>query len=130
MSAPKPGPVAWLDGLDAARSAADGLPWHVDPQDDHRIADLDGGGVTSTFLPDDAALIVAAVNALPELVARLRAVAALADWCAEMADRNESRAEQHHDAGDHEAENYRVGRAVSYQQIADRIRAAIEEPKP
>lgn len=73
MSAPR----ELLDQLDALREATDPhpvLPWHVDPQDDHRIATRLGGGVCSTYLPADAALIVAAVNHLPELTAALRAV--------------------------------------------------------
>lgn len=73
---------AWLDDLDAALTSlprGDGPPWNVEPPGSPRVADMDARGVAATGSPAEAALIVAAVNALPELTARLRAVLDLAD---------------------------------------------------
>jgi alkanesulfonate monooxygenase SsuD/methylene tetrahydromethanopterin reductase-like flavin-dependent oxidoreductase (luciferase family) len=57
-----------VDALDAARALATPGEW------DHHccIVGADSGPVTQTFLARDGDLIVAAVNALPELLAEVR----------------------------------------------------------
>ena len=44
-----------------------------------------GNGVTSTYRADNAAYIVAACNAVPELVQRIRELEAQCDWLAQTA---------------------------------------------
>jgi hypothetical protein len=68
---------AHLDRLDTALTDEDALPWRVDPQDDKRVEDASRGGVTRMFRSEDAVLVVAAVNALPGLLAAVRAAADL-----------------------------------------------------
>lgn len=85
--------IAWLDGLDTARAAATPGPWRYNPEKVHQFGDEesvfagpsgnDAICVASTGPMDDpesmadAELIAAAVNALPELTAALRAVLAV-----------------------------------------------------
>ena len=81
---------AWLDELDAAREKATAGPWQVDGE--HLIVDgrrfyLIAKGVDNA----DAALIVAAVNALPRLTAAVRAALDLADELDEERDGVEGR---------------------------------------
>jgi hypothetical protein len=81
--------AAWLDGLEEARKAATPGPWEATgPRADGgayidtRQVRLDDGSapwIGRAHRQPDAALIVAAVNALPELVAALRGVLALAE---------------------------------------------------
>jgi hypothetical protein len=83
----------WLDALDQAHAAATPGPWISDSHELYQaipgLPDISGDwlGETCRIEGDphhatsdaDAALIVAAVNALPGLTAALRAVLALAD---------------------------------------------------
>jgi hypothetical protein len=66
-------PRELLDQLDALHAAGDELPWRLDDVE-RDIVDRADGLVAIPVLRDDAALIVAAVNALPQLTAALRAV--------------------------------------------------------
>lgn len=78
MTAPE-GVAARLAELAALHAAATPGPWGtpVAPTWIHRAEAL--GHVGTTEHAEDAALIVAAVNALPDLIAAVRAVADLAD---------------------------------------------------
>jgi hypothetical protein len=79
--------TGWLDSLEEARKAATPGPWFAWDRGVGWMIALDPGGDrvlpegmrTDLARQEDAALIVAAVNALPELVAALRGVLALAD---------------------------------------------------
>jgi hypothetical protein len=72
--------TALLDQLDAARDDSTGaFPWHQIGPELSGIDDAEGLSVGCTWVPRDAALIVAAVNSLPRLTAALRALLALAD---------------------------------------------------
>lgn len=97
------GPRQRLDELDAAREAATpgpwfawdrGVGWHLAVEDPTGVNHLPGrphlvpeGSRTDLARAEDAALIVAAVNALPVLTSALRAVADLADELDEAAKR-------------------------------------------
>jgi hypothetical protein len=71
--------TAWLDGLEEARKAATPGPWKV-AYPFRKLVDLpDRLSAVTADRPKDAALIVAAVNALPEMVAVVRGVLALAE---------------------------------------------------
>ncbi|MEU6387648.1 hypothetical protein ABZ847_29290 [Streptomyces bauhiniae] len=66
-----PPPVLDLDALDAMAAAATDGPWTA--HDDGLVwADRIGDPVSGSVLPEDAALIAAARNALPALVAEVR----------------------------------------------------------
>ena len=67
---PSPGPGALLDRLEEARKAATPGPWTVGRSagTGTGIYDADGDPCGSAGLAADAALIVAAVNALPDLL--------------------------------------------------------------
>lgn len=67
--------VELLDQLNALRAAdITPLPWKANPQSFWRVEDR-----LADMVPEDAALIVGAVNALPQLTAALRAALLLAD---------------------------------------------------
>jgi hypothetical protein len=110
---------ALLDDLTAKHAAATDGPWFAWDRGVGWLITLDTDG-GSNPLPEgfrtdigreeDAALIVAAVNALPTLVARLRAAADLADQLA---------------GPPTVAENGALRR-----QIADRLRAALRQDAP
>ena len=69
-----------LDDLDAARErSTTDVPWRQDSGYGEDILTADGDQFGATGEPADAALIVAAVNALPKLTAALRAVLDLAE---------------------------------------------------
>jgi hypothetical protein len=76
-----------LDHLDAAYASASPGPWQYDPSEGDTVwdADVDRPSIIALtrdpygHCEADAALIVAAVNALPKLTAALRAVLDLAD---------------------------------------------------
>lgn len=70
-----------LDQLDVLRAAATPGPWTVEVDVVTEIVGVGREGIRDRdgVLPADADLIVAAVNNLPELVAALRRVHALAD---------------------------------------------------
>lgn len=87
-------------------------------EDDRACTD---NAINPAFPSDDAALIVAAVNALRQLTAALRAVLTLADEFSELAALNEERADDHERTGRREDEQYRLGRAVSYRQAATKL---------
>lgn len=96
--------IAWLDGLDAARVATTPGPWSV-----RGTAIEPGvGGTHGSYA--DAALVVAAVNALEPLTVALRAALDLAD---------EYDRRRQLDA-DRSSLNARV-----HKLAADRIRAAV-----
>jgi hypothetical protein len=71
-------PLRLLNDLDAARAAGTPGEWRVNPDADQEVL-CTNGSVGQVWLPRDAALIVAAVNALPQLTAALRAVLAKCD---------------------------------------------------
>lgn len=69
-----------LDQLDALRNDATGaFPWRQNGPELSGIDDAEDLSVGCTWVARDAALIVAAVNTLPQLTAVVRAVHALAD---------------------------------------------------
>ena len=75
-----------VDALDAARAAATPGPWRQDsawPCDFGPAGDEQHGNVD---LPENAALIVAAVNALPDLLAEVRRGRALRERLEELAE--------------------------------------------
>jgi hypothetical protein len=76
MTAPTPAVPDLLTRLEQLRAAATPGPWTHDVYEDHASRRR---FVAETGWRPDAALIVAAVNALPSLVSALRAVAELAE---------------------------------------------------
>jgi len=67
-----------LDQLDALRAAGTPGSWGIDEGTLRHIDAEDQDGLAETLDAADAALIVAAVNALPQLTAAIRAVLDLA----------------------------------------------------
>jgi hypothetical protein len=119
-------PAALLDQLDALHDdATNPAPYFIDPKHAQDVLNRQGSSIAETAWPEDAVLIVAAVNALPQLTAALRAALALADQFSEQADLNEERADQHHRRGRIEDYEYRIGRSVSYRQCATKLGEAI-----
>jgi len=94
-------PRQLLDQLDALRAAATPGPWEHVTDDhgrkgvEHSVWSDSGECYVAEVLPGpDAALIVAAVNSLPQLVAALRGVMKVADELSAWRD-NARRYEQH-----------------------------------
>jgi hypothetical protein len=117
---------ALLDELDQLRAAigdSPAFPVTGFVRDDYEVmAKFDDGGLAvfaECYGTDAAALIVAAVNALPQLTAALREVLELADRWGREGER----------LGDDGCIHDRHGKAIHFA-IADRFRAALASPAP
>jgi hypothetical protein len=115
-----------LDRLEAAAAAATPGPWYVEEHAGRDGMVVMADGFRRAHLPQtrlvenaeaDAALIVAAVNALPTLVAELRAHQAAVHAVRELADELEV---------DHRHTDYDLGAVMA----ADRLRAAVAALDP
>lgn len=137
-AATPPGPRDWLDELEALREAATPGPWQYDPSEGDTVWDADEKWPSIIALARDpyghceadAALIVAAVNALGPLVGALRAVEALAERYEATAARRTKLAEKFERRGrDNTAEDFRA-LADDSRLHANRLRAAIGDNAP
>lgn len=121
----------WLDELDAAREKATPGPWQYDPETPGEVWDSDEryphvlGGCEESA---DAALIVAAVNALPELIRLARERYAIERAVLDLADQDEkvaqiARGKECAAKGD--AADFWHTLAEVREQSRDRLRAAV-----
>lgn len=135
----------WLDQLDEVRQAATRGWNRLGGRHDRTVINDAGEHVCDTAREADAALIVAAVNALPTLIAEVRALTDrtnqqatliraaldLADGFDLAADLLDQRAARHLKSGPQALDHYRLAdRAAEKREDAARIRAAVALPVP
>ena len=132
MTAPSPRPdvLAVLDQLDALREAATPGPWEAAGPSAAGIEGAEGLFVATAAMPSDAALIVAAVNALPRLTAVARAVHALAERHERSAAHRRRLAERWMEAGRHQLAD--AFRRLAHQSEVEgaRLRAVLAALTP
>lgn len=113
-------PVELLDQLDQAHAAATPGPWDLDYDGDVVPKDRANQWIAITTQAPNGALIVTAVNALPQLTAALRAVLARAEeW-----DGWQENARRYAAAHPEEADIARA-RELAYRRATDNLRTAV-----